>query len=133
MTPILVEPSPLANNRTPAEIDAPTRLHGPLLWLARLAWFVIVALALAMLYQMLRVNDWDTWGEWVVQQARPATRPYMGIGAFIRYLIVLEWLGVGISLAAAFPHRLETFGRLAGPADLDDAGLVCTYACQFRY
>jgi signal transduction histidine kinase len=81
---------------------AHTRLAGPQLWLARLAWLVVVGLALALLSQMLRVNYGATYGEWVLQQASPAVRSLMRYSAFVRYVIFLEWLGAGISLAVAF-------------------------------
>ncbi len=82
--------------------ESATRLHSPWLWLARLAWLVVVGLALAVLYEMLQVNYWATFGEWSLQQASPAIRTIVRYGAFVRYVIVLEWLGAGISLAVAF-------------------------------
>lgn len=81
---------------------APTRLAGPRLWLARLVWLAVVGLALALLYQLLRANYWATYGDWVMQQAGPAVRSLVRYGAFVRYVIFLEWLGAGISLAVAF-------------------------------
>ena len=88
--------------QAPLRAVSGTRLTGPGRWLARLVWAVIVVLALAILYQMLRANFWDTWGERTVQQASPALRGYLRHDAFVRYLIVLEWVGMSIALAVAF-------------------------------
>lgn len=79
-----------------------SRLQGPTLWVARLAWAVVVVLALATLTELLDSNYWTTWSEWQVGEASPAVRGLISHGAFIRVLTGLEVLAAAVSLAVGF-------------------------------
>jgi signal transduction histidine kinase len=69
---------------------------------ARLAWAVVVVLALATLAELLDSNYWTTWSEWQVGEASPAVRGLISYGAFIRILTGLEVLAAAVSLAVGF-------------------------------
>lgn len=91
----------LSNRITATPLRA-SRLQGPTLWVARMAWAVVVVLALATLAELLDSNYWTTWSEWQVGEASPAVRGLISYSAFIRVLTGLEVLAAAVSLAVGF-------------------------------
>jgi signal transduction histidine kinase len=82
----------IANQQAKRDMGQPhTRLGGRKLWLARLAWLLVIFLVVAVLSEIVPGNYTVTYREWFVTQARPAlgSNPF-AYETFVRILTVLE-------------------------------------------
>ena len=97
MTPIGIFSPSDSPQQNPLAV-ASTKLSGPKLWLARLAWVFILVLTLAVSWELLRRNYWQTWSEWQVGEARAAATSLLRFDTFVRLLTGLEVIGAAVSL-----------------------------------